>query len=80
MKDYNNSCMGYVIEVMLLYEELRGDGKIIVPTFILKSELKKIIIDIATDFKSQYDIDWFRDDGYELLRNFAESILIKKFN
>ena len=36
--------------------------------------------DIATDFKSQYDIDWFRDDGYELLRNFAEPILIKKFN
>ena len=80
MKDYNNSCMAYVIEVMLLYEKLRKDGKIIVPTFILKSELKKIIIDIATDFKSQYDIDWFRDDGYELLRNFAEPILIKKFN
>ena len=79
MKDYSNSCMGYVIEVMLLYEELRRNGKISYYQIVSKSEFKKIIIDIVTSFKNLYDIDWFYDNGYERLREFAEPILINKF-
>ena len=79
MRDYNNSPMGYVIEIMLLHDELIRKGKI-VNRPILKSELKKIIIDIALEFKSSFDIDWWDDNGYELLMKFAEPRLIKKFN
>lgn len=80
--DYTALCIENAIEITWIYEELASEHKIVYfGNRNTRDYVKETIIDIAKDFEKQYaDVDWCELDYLNCLRNFAEPILIKKFN
>lgn len=81
--NYTTLCMDNAIEVTWIYEELAREEKILSVKDVSNSDfIKEIIIGIATDFEKEYGngkIDYIENDYLDLLRKFAEPILIDYF-
>lgn len=81
--NYTTLCMDNAIEITWLYDELASEGKILSVKNVGNSDcIKEIIIGIATDFEKEYGngkIDYIENDYLDLLRKFAEPILIDYF-